>query len=262
MSGNAAVRRGALVVLLLVLAVVSAGCVSVIDGTPAPARVGASPTIAPAPVGTSSAPTPVGPTPAPAAGAGAPLVLAPVVPGWNAVRSVRRAAAYDVPPTWNVRSESTVIGYRDKAGNMVVTSGAATFGDDACAEHSHLALAGLRHDEGTDLAVAARYTAELWAGAAYLDDAGTVPALTTSAPQTITTVTGQQAAVVEVTAALSTPLPVCGTTTGTVYAVAAGGFTGELGPTVVLVVVADAGVPGAVAETDIRTMLASLRPAS
>jgi hypothetical protein len=234
------------VVLLLVLAVVSTGCVSVVDGTP---------TAAPAPAPTEEAPVP-------AAGTGAPLVLAPVVPGWNAVRSSRRAAAYDVPPTWNVKSEGTIIGYRDKAGNMVVTSGAATFGDDACGEHSHLALAGLRHDESTDLPGAARHTAELWAGAAYLDDAGGVPALTTSTPETITTSSGQQASVVKVTAALSTPVPVCGTTTGAVYAVAAGGFTGELGPTVVLVVVADEGVPGAAPEADIRRMLATLRPAS
>jgi hypothetical protein len=261
MGPTAVLRRAALVVLLLVLAVVSTGCVSTVRGTPGPADA-AGPAI-PVPVQRPLTPTPVGPAPidgVPTAGAGAPLVLDAVVPGWNAVRSVRRAAAYDVPPTWNVKSEGTIIGYRDGAGNPIVTSAAATAGDGVCGERSNLALAGLRHDEGTDPAAAARSTAELWAGAAYLDDAGTPPVLGAPAAETITTIAGQQAAVVKVTASFA-PTKNCGITTGSVYAVAAGGFTGELGPTVVLVVVADEGVPGAVPESEIRRMLTSLRQA-
>jgi hypothetical protein len=43
--------------------------------------------------------------------------------------------------------------------------------------------------------------------------------------------------------------------------VAATGFTGELGPTAILVVVADVGRPDAVPEAEIREILATLRPA-
>jgi hypothetical protein len=211
--------------VVLLMALLSTGCTVLVEGTPS----------------------------------AAPRVDAPVA-GWNVVRAPKRAAAYDVPPTWTVRTESTVIGFRDAQGNPVASSGAATYGEDRCGEFSNLAIAVVRHDEGTDLAAAARVNAELWAGAAYLDAANTPPALSTEPPETITTAAGQQAVVVEVTATPATPNPTCGTTTGAVYAVAAGGYAGELGPTAVLVVVADVDAPGAAPESDIRRMLSSLRP--
>lgn len=273
-------RRGPLAaVLLVLLAISSTGCVSVIEGSPAaappsfaPAQSSPAPRSlapaqsSPAPVPGSDAPAqakdaPAPPGDAPTPSVDAPPVMDPGVPGWNVARSARRAAAYDVPPTWTVQPESAILGFRDGAGNMVASSGAATFGEDVCGDGSNLALAVLRHDEGTDLADAALRNAELWADAAYRDDAGTAPVLSTAAPETITTAAGQPASVVEVTATLPAPVPPCGTTTGSTYAVAAGGFAGELGPTVVLVVVADVGVPGAAPESDIRRLLSSLRPA-
>lgn len=216
--------RSCRLVVVLVLVLLSTGCTVLVDGTPS-AAPGAAPEVE-----------------------------------WDVVRAPKRAAAYDVPPTWTVRTESTVIGFRDAQGNPVASSGAATYGEGRCGEYSNLAIAVVRHDEGTDLAAAARVNAELWAGAAYLDAADTPPALSTGPPETITTAAGQQAVVVEVTATPATPNPTCGTTTGAVYAVAAGGYAGELGPTAVLVVVADVDAPGAAPESDIRRMLSSLRP--
>ncbi len=241
-------RRALLLVLLLVLL---PGCTTVVEGSPSAAEPAGPP---PA---TSAPPTPA-PTPAPGV---VPVVIDPVVPGWNVVRSVNRAAAYDVPPTWTVQSESTIIGFEDDAGNRVASTGAATSGEDVCGDGA-LALAVVRHDEGTDLAAASRFQAEQWADLAYRDDADARPALTTGPPETITTAAGRPATVVEVTAALGAPTGPCGITTGTVFAASATGFTGELGPTVVLVVVADVGVPGAVPESEIRQVLSTLRPAS
>ena len=244
-------RRRALALPAVLLLVVLSGCTTVVVGSPSAAEPAGPP---PA---TSAGPTPA-PTPAPGV---VPLVIEPVVPGWNVVRSVNRAAAYDVPPTWTVRSESTIIGFEDDAGNRVASTGAATFGEDVCGD-GDLALAVVRHDEGTDLTAASTVLAEAWADLAYRDEADARPTLTTGSPETITTVTGQQATVVEVTAALNSPATTCGITTGSVFAAAATGFTGEFGPTVVLVVVAAVGVPGAAPESEIRQMLTTLRPAS
>lgn len=260
MSSVSARRRLVALVVLLLLAMGSAGCTTTIVGsaTPAePAALGPATSVPPAPT------TSVRPTPAPTGSPGVvPLVIDPVVPGWNVVRSVSRAAAYDVPPTWTVLSESTVIGFEDSAGNKVASTGAATFGKGACGDGASLALAVVRHDEGTDLALASRINAEVWADAAYRGPADARPTLTTGAPETITTIAGLQASIVKATATASTPVNGCGVTTGDAYAVSATGFTGELGPTVVLVIVADAGVAGVVAESEIRQMLSSLRPAA
>ena len=249
-------RRGALVVVLL--AVLSSGCARTIPGSASPAELAAPP------LTTSARPAPSAtPTAAPTGSPGVvPLVIDPVVPGWNVVRSVNRAAVYDVPPTWTVLSEDTVIGFEDTAGNRVVSSGAATFGEDVCGDNSNLGIAVVRHDEGTDLAAASRINAEQWADLAYRDAADARPALSTAAPEKITTIAGQEATVVKVTATPSTPVSDCAITTGSTWAVAATGFTGELGPTVVLLLVADVGVPDAVPEAEIRQILSSLRPAA
>lgn len=250
-------RRGALVVV--VLAMLTSGCVTTIAGTASPAERAEIPLPTSAP---SVAPT-SGPIASPTGQPGAvPLVIDPVVPGWNVVRSVKRAAVYDVPPTWTVLSEDTIIGYEDTLGNRVVSTGAATFGEDVCGDNSNLGIAVVRHDEGTDLAAASRINAEQWADLAYRDAENARPRLSTAAPETITTTAGRQASLVKVTARPSTPVTECGITTGSAWALAATGFDGELGPTVVLVVVADVGVPGALPEAEIRQILSSLRPAT
>lgn len=191
-----------------------------------------------------------------------PVVIKPTIEGWHPVRSVKRAAVYDVPPSWTVLSEGTVAGYETKSGT-VVASGAAEFGENACGggRGSRLALAGIRHATYTDLAEASQSIATEWADRAYRDAADRSPTLTTAAPEMVTSVSGKPAAIVKVTAILTEPTGPCHGTTGTVYAISATGFTGELGPTVVLVIVADTGVPGAVSETEIRQILTTLRPA-
>ncbi|HEX8582124.1 MAG TPA: hypothetical protein VF640_07340, partial [Acidimicrobiales bacterium] len=61
------------------------------------------------------------------------------------------------------------------------------------------------------------------------------------------------------TATAASPIGPCGRE-GVAYAVAATGFTGRLGPTAILVVVAGTGFPHAVPDDRIRRILTTLRP--
>ena len=206
-------------------------------------------------------------TPPPPADAGTaaptavPVVLDPVVPGWSPVRSVKRAAVYDVPPNWFVHSESTIVGYETDGGQQVAASGAAVFGLGACGDQqASLATAGIKHDTGADLDLAAESTAREWADLAFRDDRDRPPKLTVGAPEPVTTLTGRPAVVVKVTARTASRAGPCKLAEGTVHALSATGFTGELGPTAVLVVVSSPGQPDSVAESEIRQILATLRP--
>ena len=189
-----------------------------------------------------------------------PVVLDPVVPGWSPVRSVKRAAVYDVPPTWNVLSETTIVGYETKQGQRVAASGAAEFGPNTCGTSS-LAIAAIKHDTGTDLARASEATAREWGDLAFRDDRERKPQLAVEQPEPITTQQGRDAVVVKASVRTASPAGDCKLTRGVVYAVSATGFTGELGPTAILVVVADVGLAGAVPEAEIRQILGTLRPA-
>ena len=190
-----------------------------------------------------------------------PVVLDPVVPGWSPVRSVKRAAVYDVPPNWRVHTESTIVGYETDGGHQVAASGAAVFGLGACGDqHAPLATAG-----------SSTTPAPTWPGRR-VDRTGVgrpglprrprrrPPKLTVGAPEPVTTLTGRPAVVVKVTARTASRAGPCKLAEGTVHALSATGFTGELGPTAILVVVASLGQPDAVAESEIRQILGTLRP--
>ena len=126
---------------------------------------------------------------------------------------------------------------------------------------SSLATAGIRHDTGTDLVLAAEATAREWAGIAFRDDKDRLPRLAVGAPEETTTMAGRRAVVVKVTARTASRTGACRLTEGVVYAASATGFSGELGPTAILVIVADAGRPDGVADAEIRRILSTLRPA-
>jgi len=107
--------------------------------------------------------------------AGAPssnssLVVASVVPGWNTVRSVKRAALYDVPPDWTVNSEDTLVGYQAKDGKLLVgATWSASVGDDACGKDQSLAISAVKHSTDGDLAGSSKSIALEWADAAFRD---------------------------------------------------------------------------------------------
>lgn len=238
------------------------GCTVAIPGTPAPAPGAAR--VAPAPdagapaVAPSIAGAPAQPTaPRPTAGLGA---FDSVIDGWKTVRSTQRAALYDVPPGWTVNSEDTIVGFGTKNGSVVVAaSGSATAGENACGQYTSLATSVVKHSMSGDLATASRLEAQQWAGAAFLDSQDKRPTLRTAKPETVTTRTGKSAVIVKVTATAASSAGLCGPQ-GVAYAVSASGFTGRLGPTVILIVVAGTGFPQAVADDDIRQILTTLRP--
>ena len=223
-------------------------CAVPVAGRPA-AVVGLPPT--PSPLAATSTGTPTGTT---------ALVVTPVVPGWNTVRSPSRAALYDVPPAWTVNSEDTIVGYETKAGKLLVAaSGSSSIGDNACGEHTSLALAAVKHSTSPDLTEASTNEAQTWADAAFRDDADKRPTLATGRPEKTTTSTGKPAVVVRVNATAAHAFGPCGTK-GAAYAISATGFTGKLGPTAILVVVAGTGFDQAIPDDQIMQILTTLRP--
>lgn len=233
------------------------GAMIVLAGCAIPIAGSASPADLPAP-SAPGLPTPSFP-PIPTAPGGV-FIAEPLVPGWNTVRSVNRAALYDVPPTWTVDSEDTIRGYELEDGTTVVGSGSAAFGEEVCGENTSLAISVIKHSTGTDLAAASRAYVQEWGDIAFRDEAETAPALQLAPPETITTLSGRPGVVVRADATAASPATDCGITTGAVWAISVPGFSGELGPTVVLIVVAVTAVPGVVPEAEIRQVLSTLRP--
>ena len=191
-----------------------------------------------------------------------PVVLDPLVPGWSPVRSVKRAAVYDVPPSWQVLTETTIVGYETEQGQRVAASGAAEFGTGACgSENSSLAArrgqARHRHRPGPggrgDRSRVGRPGLPRRQGAPA--PAHRRPAGDDHHPGRAAGRAGQGDRADRV------PGRRLQADRGAVYAISATGFTGELGPTAILVVVADIGRPDAVPEAEIRQILGTLRPA-
>jgi len=176
------------------------------------------------------------------------------------VRSVKRAALYDVPPDWNVNSEDTLVGYQTNDGKLLVgATGSASAGDNACGKNMSLAISAVKHSTDGDLAGASTAQAVAWADAAFRDSNDKRPALKTEKPEQVSTLTGKPAVMVKVDATAAHATGTCGTK-GAVYAISATGFTGELGPTAILIVVAGVGFDRAVPEAEIRQILTTLRP--
>ena len=178
----------------------------------------------------------------------------------NTVRSTKRAALYDVPPAWTVKSEDSIVGYQTNDGKLLVAaSGSASVGDDACGKYTSLALSAVKHSEGSNLVQASTMEAQAWADAAFRDSKDKRPALRTEKAKKVTTLTGKPAVIVKVDATAPNPIGSCGTK-GAAYALSATGFTGQFGPTAILVVVANVGSDGAIPESEIRQILTTLRP--
>jgi hypothetical protein len=246
-------RRHLITLICTAALLVVTGCTVVVPGTPAPAP-GAAPDATPS---VSATPLAQPSAPRPTAGLGA---FDPVVGGWKTVRSTQRAALYDVPPDWTVNSEDTIVGFGTRNGQVVVAaSGSASVGENACGRFTSLATSVVKHSTSDDLATASRLEAQQWAGAAFLDSQDRRPTLRTARPETITTATGKSAVVVKVTATAASSVGLCGPT-GIAYAVSVTGFTGRLGPTAILVVVAGSNFPKAVPDGQIRQILTTLRP--
>jgi hypothetical protein len=217
--------------------------------------VSSAPAAVTRPAPTSDAPSSAGSSPD-----NSSLIVTSVVPGWNTVRSVKRAALYDVPPDWTVNSEDTLVGYQSKDGKLLVgATGSASVGDDACGKNMSLAISAVKHSTDGDLAGASTAQALEWADAAFRDANDKRPALKSEKPEQINTVTGKPAVIVKVDATAANTSGTCGTK-GAVYAISATGCTGQLGPTAILIVVAGVGFDRAIPEAEIKQILTTLRP--
>jgi hypothetical protein len=243
--------------LICMAALLGAGCTIPGPETPASTAVpSVSATPAPDAVPTLTRPAQY-PAPRPSATAAAGGAD-PVISGWSTVHSTQRAALYDVPPGWT--PEDTITGFGTNGGQLLVAaSGSASVGKNACGQSTSLATSVVKHSTSSDLATASTLEAQQWAGAAFLDSDDHRPTLRTGTPETVTTLTGERAVIVKVTAKAASAIGNCGDD-GVAYAVSATGFTGRLGPTAILVVVAATGFPAAVPDGEIRQILTTLRP--
>jgi hypothetical protein len=248
--------RHVLPLLCAAALVLGTGCTVPDRGSPAPASAPSA-----APPATLTRPMQF-PAPRPSADPAptGPATAEPVIAGWNTVRSTQRAALYDVPPGWTVNSEDTITGFETKGGQVIVAgSGSASVGKNACGQYTSLATSVVKHSTSDDLPTASTLEAQQWAGAAFLDSEDHRPTLRTGKPETITTLSGKTAVIVKVTATAASSIGPCGPQ-GAAYAVSATGFTGRLGPTAILIVVAGSGFASAVPDDEIRQILTTLRP--
>jgi hypothetical protein len=106
---------------------------------------------------------------------GAPVDVAPVVPGWKVVERDERNVLFDVPPDWTVDSQGMTIGFEDKDGNPAVAMGApAYYKHDWCKTANGTAdraVVGTKGANGaTSVRDAAEVQAESWAYWAYQDN--------------------------------------------------------------------------------------------
>ncbi len=187
-------------------------------------------------------------------------LIPPQVPDWQAAVSTTRNAAFDVPPTWQVKGPGWVYGYQIKQINIqVVFSGGAQYRDAVCGSapsaSKNSAIAGIAGSQIPDLAAAATRSAQLWAWGMFGDDSAPLPPVTLTDPAPLA-VNGIPA--MRVTATVSRTNCSDGRS-GILHAIALPGNRG--GQPVIFVVGAEQGMPGAVSDADIQKILMSIRPA-
>ncbi|RBO84201.1 hypothetical protein DFR74_11719 [Nocardia puris] len=175
----------------------------------------------------------------------------PVVPGYQVVVAPDNGAAYDVPAGWTVAEPGTPGGFGTPP-DAVSGKGYAFEGKDYC-PGSTRTVAFVTSSQNTDTSGAATELATRTARAAYADSTGGGP---TGAPQPLASLDGaQNGTFVESKGAIPASQPGCATEY-TIYTFAAPADTG----TVVLVIAADTGVPGAVDTEIAKRIFRTIRP--
>lgn len=180
-------------------------------------------------------------------------LVPPQNPYWQAAVSTHRNAAFDVPPEWQVKAPGWLAGYDvDQLGVTVRSLGPAEYTDGACGGASRSAFAGVTGSSVPNLTAAAADAAHTWALGMFTR--GTADPVRLGAA-TALTVNGRPAQLVTATV----PDTTCPDgRSGIVHAVALAGARGE---SVIFVVGADQGIPGAVGDSEMRQMIMSVRPA-
>jgi hypothetical protein len=194
----------------------------------------------------------------------------PVVsPDWQVQTIENRHNAFDVPPDWELGSETYMVGYEDTRGGsqtegdpLVMMSAVSTYMDDWCPESEYgvswRAVAGTKGGQGaTGTEEAAQDEARNWALAAYdQEQQGT---LEVSPPEPFESdhgITGHTVTAT-VTGVPDDPENECGTFDGKVVTVSYLDVNNDLAT---WVLVADTGFEGALDDETIELMMNSLRP--
>ncbi|WP_280344287.1 hypothetical protein [Nocardia neocaledoniensis] len=253
-GGKAATWVGAgLVALLLGGVAITAVALTRDDKTAQAADSGATPSMVSALTTTTGAPTstskpkPTSATPTPT---GAASDRKPLIEGYQVVASPDRGAAYDVPPSWTVATETTIGGVGEPPGDAVIGKGYATDGRDYCpgSTRTMSLLTGSKLD---DHAAAGAELGKKAAPLAYSGSTGTPgPA------QPLKSIDGKTDGMfTETTGTVPNPKPGCGPT----YSIYTYAFKGAKEGSFVMVMIADTGVPDAVDAATAKRIFSSIR---
>lgn len=186
-------------------------------------------------------------TPSPSGAAGN---RTPLISGYQVVASPDRGAAYDVPPSWKVATETTIGGVGEPPGDTVIGKGYATDGRDYC-PGSTRTMALLTGSKQADHAAAG---AELGTKAAPLAYTGATG--TPGPAQPLKSIDGKTDGMfTETTGTVPNPKPGCAST----FSIYTYAFEGSKDGSFVMVMIADTGVPDAIDAATAKRIFSSVR---
>lgn len=215
------------------------------SGSTTPSMVSALTTTGAPPPTSKSKPNSTTPSPSGAAGNRTPLIA-----GYQVVASPDRGAAYDVPPSWKVATETTIGGVGEPPGDTVIGKGYATDGRDYC-PGSTRTMSLLTGSKQADHAAAG---AELGTKAAPLAYSGATG--TPGPAQPLKSIDGKtEGMFTETTGTVPTPKPGCAST----FSIYTYAFKGSKDGSFVMVMIADTGVPDAIDAATAKRIFSSVR---
>ncbi|MFE3546891.1 hypothetical protein ACFXK0_28340 [Nocardia sp. NPDC059177] len=222
------------------------------DSTDTNADSGATPSMVSA-LTTSAAPSTTSkpkPTTTTTKPTGAAAGQQPLIEGYQVVASPDRGAAYDVPPSWKVATESTIGGFGEPPGESVIGKGYASDGRDYC-PGSTRTVSLLTGSDLSDHAAAGAELGRKTAPLAYNGSTGTPgPA------EPLTSMDGRtQGMFTETTGTVPNPKAGCAST----YSIYTYAFKGSRDGSFVMVMVADTGVPDAIDAATAKRIFSSIR---
>ncbi|MGS2808098.1 hypothetical protein [Nocardia sp. MW-W600-9] len=186
-------------------------------------------------------------TPSPSGAAGN---RTPLISGYQVVASPDRGAAYDVPPSWKVATETTIGGVGEPPGDTVIGKGYASDGRDYC-PGSTRTMSLLTGSKQADHAAAG---AELGTKAAPLAYTGATG--TPGPAQPLKSIDGKTNGMfTETTGTVPNPKPGCATT----FSIYTYAFEGSKDGSFVMVMIADTGVPDAIDAATAKRIFSSVR---
>ncbi|MEV7552549.1 hypothetical protein AB0N89_23305 [Amycolatopsis sp. NPDC089917] len=196
----------------------------------------------------------------------APTRIEPVIAGWQPVQSDDHPLVFDVPPDWKLEKPDVAIGYETPEGDLVTLQGVARYHRDFCpgSDLSSRAMAGFTTiDEGEvgGTTQAAEETTLRWAEAAYGSDGeGQPPKTEVGQAGPVTMLDGGATATAVTTTVVPAPNGPCPAPSVAITAIALPlrALPGS-GRYHVLLVLADQGIPDAVARDIVLKMGETIR---